>query len=60
MSMQSTHYRNSFGVHTFKVIELSREVVSERNIYSRRQNGIVVRYDTSVTLAVRKRMVLVR
>lgn len=60
MTMQSSHYRNSFGVHTFKIIELSREVVSESNIYSRRQNGIVIRYDTSMTLAVRKRMVLVR
>lgn len=60
MTMQSSHYRKCFGVHTFQVIELSREVVSERNVYSRRQNRIVIRYDTSMTLAVCKCMVLVR
>ena len=60
MAMQSSHYSNGFGVHTFQIIELSREVVSERHIYSRRQNGIVIRYDTSMMLAVCKRMVLVR
>ena len=60
MAMQSSHYRNGFCVHTFQVIELSREIVSKRHVYSRRQNGIVIRYDTSMTLSVCKRMVLVR